>query len=475
MEDKLGKIKEHCENKKDRYIDNAVTVIQYYVNALKLDEYLFKFRECKREYERSENAGDIIPNAGAYTNDLNGGYIPFDTPYYFYDPKSSRLFKYYIALELHDHNLYVSSLQTCSEDYSDNKMTKYEPSKNPKRSDEGKLIFYDELEDMQKHGSWALDHLTKMFDFVKLPSASEEEYLKKRRHIVAVLDAIKASPKMREFILNLGKIEEKRKRYAKDWHIGIALSKMIQEANACDAISLLKNLEKRMIAYDVITYEESIGFDPTSEHNKERKEAQQDHIKIRQKGKEEIHEQIRRQQYEALIKQLLAMLRDERTENRTELPEAPYVLATRTPSCPNVITAWMDAAAYSVVSIKNTETTTKEQIEDPNTRGDMYRTMTYPNVLITVMDYYNARMAKSNNLKTEIAFQLKEGFMKKQYRLVSVVTKDILTGEIYAEERCNDMENYWLSTKKGADSKLYKFDEKPDSQLRLMAIYELEN
>ena len=75
----------------------------------------------------------------------------------------------------------------------------------------------------------------------------------------------------------------------------------------------------------------------------------------------------------------------------------------------------------------------------------------------------------------EIEFQLQKSYTKKKYRLVSVVAKDILTGEIYAEERCNDMENYWLSTRKGADSKLYKFDEKPDSQLRLIAIYELEN
>ena len=48
---KIDDIKVYYKNSQNTYIDNAVKVVQYYVNALKLDEYLYKFRTSKQNYE----------------------------------------------------------------------------------------------------------------------------------------------------------------------------------------------------------------------------------------------------------------------------------------------------------------------------------------------------------------------------------------------------------------------------------------
>ena len=45
--DKIEDIKDYYGNNQNTYIDNAVKVVQHYVNALKLDEYLFDCRKSK--------------------------------------------------------------------------------------------------------------------------------------------------------------------------------------------------------------------------------------------------------------------------------------------------------------------------------------------------------------------------------------------------------------------------------------------
>ena len=87
-----------------------------------------------------------------------------------------------------------------------------------------------------------------------------------------------------------------------------------------------------------------------------------------------------------------------------------------------------------------------------------------------MMDCSDAKDDKKNRTITETEFQLERSSKVIKYRLVSVVTKDISTGEIYAEERCND--DNWIGN--AINSERYKFEEKSDTKLRLMAIYELE-
>ena len=324
----------------------------------------------------------------------------------------------------------------------------------------------------------------------------DREWFKNRQRIVAVLDAIKGSPKMKQYILHFdgeAKLPWDDIWYYK-WYFGRTLSNMIKDVNACDTMTLLSNIEECIIKYDAIAELRARGYTLTEPYDEESREREQkEYVIQQQKSKKLIQSRIESQRYYNVIEQLLEMLSKESGDKLGI--KAPYTYRLRHNK---------DAVEYgsmkgsvercTYIRTRNNGYSTKEQIEDlckkttsiqkvrlrndswsqdeivNTTVKEWYEIEEYPDVLITMMDCSDAKDDKKNWTITETEFQLGRSSKVIKYRLVSVVTKDISTGEIYAEERCND--DNWIGN--AINSERYKFEEKSDTKLRLMAIYELE-
>ena len=153
----------------NQYIDNAVEIVQCYVNALKLNEYLFQFRECKRKYDYEfrptikpkyayrPSVMNISPNVDTKNSREDGQCFAHNFADLFFDPQSQLLRGYKVFLRYFNGRMYVSKLIIDEMD--------------PYKAYPGKTIKYQydtsDLDGLKKWGEWLWKRLDTL---VKLPT-----------------------------------------------------------------------------------------------------------------------------------------------------------------------------------------------------------------------------------------------------------------------------------------------------------------
>ena len=93
----------------------------------------------------------------------------------------------------------------------------------------------------------------------------------------------------------------------------------------------------------------------------------------------------------------------------------------------------------------------------------------YPTVIIIAMEKHAIHKTKCNEITANTELNLMDEAGNKKYKLVSCVTKDLTTGEMYAE--IQDGQDMWTTAYK---NKRYRFREYDKDKLRVIAIYELQ-
>ena len=158
--DKIEDIKDYYGNNQNTYIDNAVKVVQHYVNALKLDEYLFDCRKSKlkQDEDTAENKSieNLAPNIWITKSNGNDITCGFTSNFI----KGNALFpnnreSYIPRFRYHDGKLYIAEL-TSWEEYIGAKKGKEEWAKN---NDQEKTKV-ESLDEFETKGKWVLDRLS---------------------------------------------------------------------------------------------------------------------------------------------------------------------------------------------------------------------------------------------------------------------------------------------------------------------------
>ena len=156
-------------------IDKAVKIIQEYVDTLKLNEYLFKFRESKWKYDYEfrptikpkydyrPSVMNISPNVDTENSRKDGKCFAHNVTGLFFDSQTKLLRRYKVFLRYFDGGLYVSNLFI--KDFAQGKDDEGNAIWNVLSKDEHHDI--SNLKKLEECGEWLCERLGPL---VKLPT-----------------------------------------------------------------------------------------------------------------------------------------------------------------------------------------------------------------------------------------------------------------------------------------------------------------
>ena len=96
------------------------------MNALKLNEYLPKFRASKLQYDETQSVVNLVPGINTQEKGKNAYYIKYSTPFVMlYDHETNSLGDHYVNLYYAGGKIYVEKIE-CTSCFTESDMKKHD-------------------------------------------------------------------------------------------------------------------------------------------------------------------------------------------------------------------------------------------------------------------------------------------------------------------------------------------------------------